>query len=312
MTRWLITGAGGMLGQQLQRELVSAHQNGSDADDSEADRVQVTALSRAQLDITDPAAVEQAVAGHDIVVNAAAYTRVDDAETEVEVAAAVNATGAANLAAASARAGARLLQLSTDYVFDGDATSPYAEGAPTSPHSVYGRTKAEGERLALRAHPGGTMVLRTAWLYGAGGDNFVTAMLRLAARQHEVPVLADQFGQPTWTGDLARRIVLLGETTAAPGIYHATNSGGASRFAFAREIFRLAGLDPERVVPAYGDSFARPAPRPAYSVLGHGAWAGLGLPPMRAWELALADAAASGLLGHAPAAQPGPGTADTP
>jgi len=282
--RWLIAGAGGMLGLDLQRELASRAGH------------TVTALGRADLDVTDASAVTAAVAGHDVVVNAAAFTRVDDAETEVTAAAAVNSIGAAHLAAASALTGARFFQVSTDYVFDGTATEPYAEDAPLTPLSIYGRTKADGERMAAAAYPEGTTILRTAWLYGAGGENFVSTMLRLAASHPTVSVVTDQHGQPTWTLDLARRIVDLAETDAPAGIYHATNAGVASRFDFAREIFRLAGLDPERVLPAEGDAFVRPAARPAYSVLGHDAWAPAGLEPMRDWREALADAARDGVL----------------
>jgi dTDP-4-dehydrorhamnose reductase len=277
--RWLVAGGTGMLAQDLRREL--------------ADR-DATFLGHAELDVTDLESVIAAVADHDVVVNAAAYTRVDDAETDVETATAVNATGAENLAIAAERFGAKLIQVSTDYVFDGTATTPYLEDARVSPVSAYGRTKADGERLARAAHPTGTLVLRTAWLYGAGGDNFVAAMLRLAGRLDTVPVLTDQLGQPTWTVDLARQIVAAVDADVAPGIYHATNSGSTSRFEFAREIYQLAGLDPDRIVPAEGDQFKRPAPRPAYSVLGHAAWAGTGVAPMRSWEEALAAAKTAG------------------
>jgi dTDP-4-dehydrorhamnose reductase len=277
--RWLVAGGTGMLAQDLRREL--------------ADR-DATFLGHAELDVTDLESVIAAVADHDVVVNAAAYTRVDDAETDVETATAVNATGAENLAIAAERFGAKLIQVSTDYVFDGTATTPYLEDAPVSPVSAYGRTKADGERLARAAHPTGTLVLRTAWLYGAGGDNFVAAMLRLAGRLDTVPVLTDQLGQPTWTVDLARQIVAAVDADVAPGIYHATNSGSTSRFEFAREIYQLAGLDSDRIVPAEGDQFKRPAPRPAYSVLGHAAWAGTGVAPMRSWEEALAAAKTAG------------------
>lgn len=273
--RWLVTGAGGMLGHDLKTELA-----GQDA----------VFATRADLDVTDLGAVRAAVAGRTVIVNAAAFTEVDLAETEFDAAFAVNATGAENLAIAAEETGATLVQISTDYVFDGTAHTPYEESAPVSPTSVYGRTKAEGERLALAAHPTGTLVLRTAWLYGAGGPNFISTILGVADTQQAVPVLTDQRGQPTWTLDLAGRILQTVAAKAPAGIYSATNTGDCSRYEFAREIFRLAGLDPERVVPAEGEQFARPAPRPAYSVLGQDAWSRAGLSPLRDWRAALADA----------------------
>ena len=287
MTRWLIAGASGMLGRDLQVQLASSGH-------------EVTALSHRDLDVTDAdgvqAAVRASVGEHDVVVNAAAFTRVDDAEVEVDAATAVNATGAENLAAASAAVGARFIQLSTDYVFDGRAREPYAEDAPLNPLSVYGRAKADGERLARRAYPDGTIILRTAWLYGAHGGNFLSAVLGLAARQDTVSVLTDQLGQPTWTVDLVQQILSVIRADVPAGIYHATNAGEASRFDFAREIFRLAGLDPDRIIPAAGGADVRPAPRPAYSVLGHEAWDRVGVAPMRPWQDALAAASAAGVL----------------
>jgi dTDP-4-dehydrorhamnose reductase len=281
MTRWLITGASGMLGQDLRRRLAGAD---------------VTALSHHDLDIADAEAVVRAVTGYDVVVNLAAFTRVDDAETEIAEATAVNATGVGTLAAAAKSVGARFVHVSTDYVFDGTAASPYPENAPVSPLSIYGRTKAEGEQLALEVHPEGTLIVRTAWLYGAGGVNFVSTMLKLAGTHETLSVLTDQRGQPTWTVDVADRIVEAIEADAPAGIYHATNSGEASRYEFTQEIFRLAGLDPARITPAEGDTFVRPAPRPAYSVLGHDAWTAIGLAPMRPWQDALRAAADDGML----------------
>lgn len=261
----------------------------------------VTALGRADLDVTDLDAVRAAVAGHDIVINAAAYTKVDDAESDEATAYAVNATGAKNLAIAAREAGAKLIQVSTDYVFDGAATSPYAETAPRAPISAYGRTKAAGEELAIAEHPDGSYIVRTAWLYGQHGPNFAATMLRLAASHPTVSVVVDQLGQPTWTADLARQIVLLADSDAPAGAYHGTNSGQASWFDFTKAIFAEAGLDPERVLPTDSTAFVRPAPRPSYSVLGHDAWAAAGLPEMRDWREALADAVASGAVA-APAA----------
>lgn len=258
----------------------------------------VTALSRAELDVTDLDAVREASAGHDFIINAAAYTKVDDAEEHEDFAYAVNATGAANLATAAAENGAQLVQLSTDYVFDGTATTPYAENSPLGPVSAYGRTKAEGERLAQQLNPGRTHVIRTAWTYGQHGPNFARTMLRLAAERDELTVVSDQVGQPTWTLDLANQIVALLDSGAPAGIYHGTNSGEASWYDFARAIFSAAGLDADRVKPTDSSQFVRPAPRPPYSVLGHSAWKTVGLAPMRNWREALAAAANQGVLGQ--------------
>jgi dTDP-4-dehydrorhamnose reductase len=278
---FLITGANGMLGQDLQRVLSGRR---------------VTALGRDDLDITDRDIVEAAVAGHSAVINCAAYTRVDDAEDHEDVAFAVNATGAGYLAEAAARHSAKLIQLSTDYVFDGAATSPYPVDAVRNPVSAYGRTKAEGERLALALNPDGTCIVRTAWLYGANGPNFAKTMVRLAASHETLTVVDDQHGQPTWTLDLARQIVAMLDADVPPGVYHATNSGNTTWFEFAREIFRQTGLDPLRVHPIPSTEFPRPAPRPAYSVLGHEEWRTVGLAPMRAWTEALSEAVAEGVL----------------
>ncbi|MFF1875677.1 dTDP-4-dehydrorhamnose reductase, partial [Kitasatospora herbaricolor] len=252
MTRYLIAGAAGMLGQDLQRALA-----GHD----------VTALGRADLDVTDRDAVLAAVASHDVVINASAYTKVDDAETHEDEAYAINATGVENLAVAAHEHGAKLVTVSTDYVFDGFGTSPYSEDAPRDPINAYGRTKAAGEELALAAHPDATYVVRTAWLYGAGGANFAKTMVKLAGSHETVAVVADQLGQPTWTGDLAAQIVALLDADAPAGIYHGTNAGQASWYEFAKAVFSQAGLNPDRVTPTDSSQFVRPAPRPAYSVL---------------------------------------------
>lgn len=257
---------------------------------------EVTALGRADLDVTDAAAVASAVRGHDVVINGAAYTKVDDAETHEDDAYAVNATGAGNLATAAGAAGARLVQISTDYVFNGSASEPYEESTPHGPLSAYGRTKAAGERLALEANPGGTYVVRTAWLYGAHGPNFAKTMLALAASRDTWAVVDDQLGQPTWTADLAEQIVAMLDADAPVGIYHGTNAGQATWFEFARAVLEESGLDPERITPTDSSAFVRPAPRPSYSVLGHDAWAAAGLPAMRPWREALADAVRHGVL----------------
>ncbi|TFB53951.1 dTDP-4-dehydrorhamnose reductase [Cryobacterium tagatosivorans] len=283
MTSYLITGASGMLGRDLQAALAGRA---------------VTALNRADLDVTDLAAVRDAAAGHDVVINAAAYTKVDDAEAHEAAAYAVNAVGARNLAAAASAGSARLVQVSTDYVFNGGARAPYREDTPLDPISAYGRTKAAGERFVLEEHAAGSFIVRTAWLYGAHGPNFAKTMLRLAGAHDTVSVVDDQRGQPTWTADLARQIVALLDAEAPPGIYHGTNSGEATWYDFARAVFAAAGLDPARATPTDSSHFVRPAPRPSYSVLGHDAWADAGLPPMRAWADALADAARQDTFGE--------------
>ena len=284
MTRYLITGASGMLGRDLQAALAGR---------------EFTALGRADLDVTDLHAVTDAARGHDVIINAAAYTQVDDAETNEDAAFAVNAVGPRNLATAAAAHGARLVQVSTDYVFNGSATSPYQESTPVDPISAYGRTKAAGETFVLAENPAGSFIVRTAWLYGAHGPNFAKTMVRLAGSHDTVSVVNDQLGQPTWTGDLAAQIVTLLDSEAPAGIYHGTNSGIASWFDFARAIFEAAGLDPERVTPTDSSTFVRPAPRPSYSVLGHDAWLAAGLEPMRDWREALTEAAHQGALGDA-------------
>lgn len=275
MTRWLVTGAAGMLGRELLTLL---------GDDD------VVGLTRSELDITDLAAVQAAVGDVDVVVNAAAWTDVDGAETAEAEAFAVNAVGPANLASACAASGARLLHVSTDYVFAGEGVVPYPEDAPISPRGAYGRTKAAGE-WAVRAHlPERSWVVRTAWLYGEHGAGFVNTMLRLEQERDTLDVVDDQRGQPTWSRDLARRILQMVCDDVPSGTYHGTASGDTTWYALARAVFELVGADPERVRPTTSEHFRRPAPRPAYSVLGHDRWRAVGLPPMRPWEQSVRSA----------------------
>jgi dTDP-4-dehydrorhamnose reductase len=289
--RWLVVGAGGMLGTDLVKML--------------GDRA-VTAADRDALDVTDPAAALDAVAGHDVVVNCAAWTRVDDAESQEAAAFAVNAVGPANLARACAAQGARLLQVSTDYVFAGTLTgpdrTPYPEHAAPAPASAYGRTKVAGEWAVRAELPGAHWILRTGWLYGANGPSFVRSMARLEAERETVDVVDDQHGQPTWSADLARRVVEVVEADVPAGTYHATSSGSTTWFGLAQAVFRRLGADPGRVRPVDSTQFSRPAPRPAWSVLGHDGWHGTGLDPLRPWESALDEALGpAGILRAVPA-----------
>jgi dTDP-4-dehydrorhamnose reductase len=279
MSRWLVTGAGGMLGQDL---VMALEQHGE----------QVTGVDRAALDVTEPGAVDDMVsaARPDVVVNCAAWTAVDAAEDHEEDALAVNAGGASHLADACAGAGARLIQLSTDYVFDGTGQRPYAEDDRPAPVSAYGRTKLAGEQAVLNRLPDAGFVLRTAWLYGAHGSSFVRTMIAMEGRRPTLDVVDDQHGQPTWTMDVARQIIALIEAGAPPGVYHATSSGQTTWFTLAREVFRLLGADPDRIRPTTSEAMARRAPRPAYSVLAHDAWARADMPPIGDWLVSLGEA----------------------
>ncbi|GAA3843400.1 dTDP-4-dehydrorhamnose reductase [Saccharothrix violaceirubra] len=269
----------------------------------------VHAPSSAELDLTDAAAVVDAVASfaatardgglRPVVVNAAAYTAVDAAETDEERAFAVNAVGPGSLAAACAAHNVPLLHVSTDYVFPGDGTEPYAADAPTGPRSAYGRTKLAGERRVLEAWER-SWVVRTAWVYGANGANFVKTIARLAGERETLSVVDDQRGSPTWSLDLARGLVELASLvvrTDVPGrVLHATGGGETTWCGFARAVFEELGLDPARVRPCGTEDFPRPAPRPAYSVLSGAEWAAAGLTPLRPWRDALHEAVTSGLV----------------
>jgi dTDP-4-dehydrorhamnose reductase len=275
MTTVLITGASGMLG----RDLTDVCQD-----------LNVRALRKADLDITDARQVEHAVEGVDVVVNCAAYTRVDQAEEDIDEAMATNGVGPKVLAQACKNSGARLIHVSTDYVFRGDATTPYPEDSPRDPVSVYGKSKAAGEEAILSEYPEGSIIIRTAWLYGEYGPSFPRTMLNASATRDTFNVVDDQVGQPTWSKDLAHRIRLVIDSDIRSGVFHGTNSGHTSWWNFARVIFATAGLDPERILPTTSAEFVRPAPRPAWSVLGHDGWAQAGLAPMRSWEEAFAEA----------------------
>ncbi|GAA3511986.1 dTDP-4-dehydrorhamnose reductase [Georgenia daeguensis] len=281
--RWIVTGAAGMLGTDLVERLAG-------------DGQEVRALGRSDLDVTDARAVAREVRDVDIVVNCAAWTAVDDAEAQEAAAFELNAVAPQLLARAARETGARMVQISTDYVFDGESDEPYAEDAALAPRSAYGRTKAAGE-WAVRAENPDHLVVRTAWLYGAHGGCFPKTMARLAADRPELQVVADQVGQPTWTADVADLVISMVEAEVPAGTYHATSSGQVSWHGFTRAIVQSLGKDPEMVRETTSDAFVRPAPRPSYSVLGHAALERAGVEPIGDWAQRW-SAAASTVLGR--------------
>ncbi|UGU00452.1 MULTISPECIES: dTDP-4-dehydrorhamnose reductase [Mycobacterium] len=282
--RIVIAGAGGQLGGYLSS--LAADQGR-----------EVLAHSSSQWDITDPAAAERIVQRGDVVINCAAYTDVDGAETDEAGAFAVNEAGPGHIARACARAGARLIHVSTDYVFNGDfggaAPRPYEPSDQTAPQGVYARSKAAGEQTVLAALPE-AVVVRTAWVYtGGAGKDFVAVMRRLAAGDGPVDVVDDQIGSPTYVGDLAAALLQIVDDRVPGPILHAANEGAVSRFEQARAVFEECGADPARVRPVGTDRFPRPAPRPAYSALSGGQSAAAGLRPLRPWRPALVAALAA-------------------
>jgi dTDP-4-dehydrorhamnose reductase len=270
----VITGAAGQVGGFL---AVEAARRG----------YAVSALSRKDLDITDQAAVDRHIEGADVVVNCAAFTNVDAAESDPDAAHAINAAGPGNLARACARSGARLVHISTDYVFSGDLSRPYEISDATGPLNVYGRSKLDGE-LAVHAALPEAHVVRASWVYtGGSGADFVAVMRRLAATDRVIDVVADQTGSPTYAKDLVDLLLeVAGGTTSAP-LLHAANSGAASRFEQARAVFEAEGADPERVRPVDTAAVPRPAHRPVYSALGMDESVRAGLTPLRPWREAL-------------------------
>ncbi len=276
----LITGSNGQLGT----ELVSRY----------LDRAQeeVFVGDLPNLDITSEESVASIFANvaPDLVINCAAWTAVDAAEEKEREAFAVNAEGPAILAQYCARVGARMVQISTDYVFAGDAGEPYAESAHAEPVTAYGRTKLAGENFVRELLPENYIIIRTAWLYSQTGHNFVKTIIRSQKERDTLSVVTDQIGQPTSAADLADQIISLLVKFPGSGTFHGTNSGVTSWFEFARTIMSEIGQDPERVLPTDSSSYVQLAPRPAYSVLGHEGWASVGMKPMRDWRIALRDA----------------------
>jgi dTDP-4-dehydrorhamnose reductase len=277
--KWLIVGGGGQLGHAMQVELANTG-------------IEYLALNRSQLDISNEYEVVRVLkeVRPGVVLNAAAWTDVDEAERDEAAARRVNAHGPSFLAKACIIVDAKLVHVSTDYVFSGRSHTPWSEAEVLEPVSAYGRTKAEGEMLVQSLYPQGAFIVRTAWLYSPWGKNFVRTMVRLALRETKmVEVVNDQLGQPTSAIDLAQQIRKMMYTSAVPGIYHGTNDGQATWFEFAREILLLCGANPDRVNPVESSHYVRPAKRPGYSVLGHDRWIQTGIQPMRDWHEALKE-----------------------
>jgi dTDP-4-dehydrorhamnose reductase len=250
----LVTGAAGMLGRDFVRAAeVAAHE--------------VIAVGREDLDVVDGPAVERLLQAErpNVVVNCAAYTNVDGAQDDLEGAMAVNADGARHVAVAAAAVGAPVVYPSTDYVFDGSKSTPYVESDEVRPLSVYAQSKAAGEHATVSANPR-HFVVRTSWLFGAAGKNFVETMLTLGRELGEVVVVRDQVGCPTYAGHFADALVQLLDTEDF-GLHHIAGAGECSWYEFAEEIFNQTGVECH-VLSCTTEEFPRPAPRPAYSVLG--------------------------------------------
>ena len=270
----LITGSNGMLGHDLKEVLGGGHE--------------LVLTTSKTLDITDRQYAIDFIreAGPDIVINSAAYTNVDDCEANQDIAHAVNGEGVRNLAIACCEIGCPLVHISTDYIFNGRNDRPWVEDDEIDPINVYGKSKLEGEEAILEILDK-YFIVRTAWLYGINGRNFPRTMLELAQNHSEITVVHDEVGCPTYTHDLAEAISQLIETDYY-GIYHITNSGSCSWCEFARYIFDVADID-VNVIPVTASEFARPAPRPSYSVLENRNWIENGFKPLRDYKDAIKE-----------------------
>jgi dTDP-4-dehydrorhamnose reductase len=271
----IVTGANGQLGQELVRQLQQTN-------------FELYPFTKSELDITNENIVNEVITKiePDIIINAAAYTKVDQAEIEEETAYLVNAFGQRNLAVAAEKVGAKICYISTDYVFDGSSMIPYREYDRTNPLGVYGKSKLVGEELT-KSLSSRYFIVRTAWVYGEFGQNFVKTMLRLAKEKEEINVVNDQIGSPTYTVDLAHFIIDLVQTDKF-GIYHCTNSGSCSWYEFAIAIFEESNIN-VKVNPITTKQFPRPAARPKYSVLDNFAMKVNGFPMLRHWHEALKE-----------------------
>ena len=281
--KWLIAGADGQLGRSLAKAL-------------KVRGIDFRPLARKELDITDLAKVIEVVTNSDadIIVNAAAYTNVEQAELEPEKAFLVNESGTRNLAIASRQNNSKFLHFSTDYVFSGQRSEPWKVDSLVNPLSVYGKSKLAGELAAQQEYHDNSIIIRTAWLYSPYGKNFYKTMLNLALRNDEqIRVVSDQFGQPTNALDLANLAIESIMNKVPAGIYHGSNAGSISWCDFASEIFKLAGADVSRIKAIPSAEFATKAPRPSYSVLDNTKWLDFKVEPLRPWQEAVSEAHAS-------------------
>lgn len=281
MTRWLVTGAGGMLGRDVTRTLMDS-------------RIDVTSAVREDLDITDFDAVAAAVRDHSVVINTAAWTNVDGAEKDEVSATGVNGVAVERLAIECEKNGKILIHISTDYVFDGTSDCPYTETSARTPTNSYGRSKLVGELAVLELAPSRGYVVRSAWMYGAYGNNFVRTILRLSNEKQTIGVVNDQFGQPTWSMALAKYVTDLGTSAlcgnAKPGVYHAVTTGVTTWCGLAKAVFEESRLDPERIKPITTEQWPSPAKRPHYSVLRPTDVTGLDIEPLGHWRSTLHQA----------------------
>jgi dTDP-4-dehydrorhamnose reductase len=276
---WLVTGGTGQLGMAITNLLRSLD-------------IDFVSTDSCILNLKNVQSVSEFVDRYNpkIIINAAAFTNVDGAEINKAEAWAINAEGAGMLAKAAKLSGAVFAQISTDYVFSGFSENPYAENDPVGPLNTYGETKAEGEIKVRSIYPEKSYIFRTAWLYSSERKNFAKSIARKALAFEEIQVVNDQIGQPTFAGDVAKRIIESLLNDLPIGCYHATNSGSASWFEYAREIYRLVGANQELVKPISSGEYPQQALRPKYSVLSHQNWVANNVLPMRAWELALKEA----------------------
>lgn len=277
---WLVTGGTGQLGLALQSELKRRN-------------IKHLAPTSKELDLAklDQIEVYLKRIKPRVIVNTAAWTDVDAAESNPDLAFRINAEGPAKLAEIAKFLDSVFVQISTDYVFDGESSVPYAETHSRNPQTSYGKSKSQSEVYVEEIYREKSYIFRTAWLYSADCKNFAKTMTKLALKNvEEVAVVNDQLGQPTFAGDLAKKIVETVMSKSSFGIYHATNSGEATWFDFAVEVYKICGIDAGKVIPVSSDSYSRPAKRPSYSVLGHESWKSNKLQEMRNWKIALSSA----------------------